>query len=88
MAEGTSGEIAETRVAPGQRSRMAERTAIMRAAHRLLDAEPLVLDDPLAPVSSDTRAVLESAVRACERAGATVPRARPTRRAVPVTASR
>ncbi len=48
MAEGTSGEIAETRVAPGQRSRMAERTAIMRAAHRLLDAEPLVLDDPLA----------------------------------------
>lgn len=31
-----------------------------------------VLEDPAVPVSPDTKAVLESAVRACERAGATV----------------
>ena len=31
-----------------------------------------VLDDPAAPVSAETRAVLESAIRACERAGATM----------------
>jgi amidase len=31
-----------------------------------------VLDDPIAPVSAETRAVLESAIDACERAGATM----------------
>ena len=31
-----------------------------------------VLDDPAAPVSSETRAVLESVIHACERAGATM----------------
>jgi amidase len=31
-----------------------------------------VLDDPAAPVSSETQSVLEAAIRACERAGATV----------------
>ncbi len=31
-----------------------------------------VLDDPAAPVSAETRAVLESVIRACERAGATM----------------
>jgi amidase len=31
-----------------------------------------VLDDPVVPVSSETKAVLESAIRACERAGATL----------------
>ena len=31
-----------------------------------------VLDDPAAPVSGETKSVLESAIRACERAGATI----------------
>ena len=31
-----------------------------------------LLDDPAAPVSAETKSVLESAVRACERAGATL----------------
>ena len=31
-----------------------------------------VLEDPIAPVSAETTSVLESAIRACERAGATV----------------
>jgi amidase len=31
-----------------------------------------VLEDPAVPVSADTKSVLESAIRACERAGATV----------------
>jgi amidase len=36
-----------------------------------------VLEDPVTPVSAETKAVLESAVRACERAGAPVTRGWP-----------
>ena len=31
-----------------------------------------LLEDPIVPVSAETKAVLESAIRACERAGATM----------------
>ena len=36
-----------------------------------------VLEDPIVPVSTETKSVLESAIRACERAGATIRRGWP-----------
>lgn len=47
---------------PGKHSYMAEGTALLRAAHQLLDDDPKILDDPLAVtlMGADTEQVIEA----------------------------
>jgi methyltransferase (TIGR00027 family) len=47
---------------PGRHSYMAEGTAILRAAHQLLDDAPKILDDPLAVrlLGTDTEAIIDA----------------------------
>jgi len=50
----------EVNVEPGKHSYMAEGTALLRAAHQVLDADPKILDDPLAVtlMGADTEDVI------------------------------